>query len=34
MTSKELNYMGACIHRRACSRLVTLRAPMYTDDFD
>ena len=34
MTSDELEFFAECEHRSACARLVTLHAPMYTDDFD
>ena len=34
MTSNELEFFAECEHRSACARLVTLRAPMYTDDFE
>ena len=34
MTSNELEFIAECEHRSACARLVTLHAPMYTDDFE
>ena len=34
MTSNELEFIAECKHRSACARLVTLHAPMYTNDYD